>query len=292
MNKEKGKYLFYYQHRKLICFVSLCIPILLLIVLIPIANFLVITKDSKILNENFQLLSLYAIKNFKHLLNLFDKNNNNYQIISLVYAQELSDEKQSMKPFDSLKFDFADEKLVSSATTTIRTSNPDITNSTIQHIQKDNINDLHSININNRQSSSSSNTISVPSNSVNSMSKLTLEKCNDYFISALKNLNNIELEHYIIKSIKREFGSLDTICKLIINGDINHSQFENILYSILFGSSFNGYIETNHVLYHSAPSIASSSKNYFAQEKEINDYSNTYGKFKNEFIKNILETLF
>jgi hypothetical protein len=125
-------------------------------------------------------------------------------------------------------------------------------------------------------------------------------ECEQCFLSELKKLYDNKLASLVLDSIKKEFGDLTKLCKLIANGDVNRQQLEHILYSMLFDSAKNinkstespkYNIEENHFSSYSdyqdgKQSSSSSLSVYDEEEKEYSpsyhqkqklDYDNEYG---------------
>ena len=108
-----------------------------------------------------------------------------------------------------------------------------------------------------------------------------IKECNLCFISELKKLHDKQLANQILKEIKNEFGDITNLCKLIVNGDINRDQLENILYSILFGNKdhYNSNLENKDHRF----SDTSNSYYYDNNQYESNDeYEKIEKQYQNE----------
>ncbi|MGD1837380.1 MAG: sialidase family protein [Nitrososphaeraceae archaeon] len=149
-------------------------------------------------------------------------------------------------------------------------------------------------------------------------------------MSELKKIYDKKIVDEILNDIKKEFGDISKLCKLVINGQIDKNELEHILYSILFGNNHqnkksydkyyndndyynNGYKYDNFDSYddnredkkiysynenesyiNNEKSVLYNNDDYYQDNKDHSyyDYKFIDVKIKNEFIQDVLECLF
>ncbi|MGD1836640.1 MAG: sialidase family protein [Nitrososphaeraceae archaeon] len=131
-----------------------------------------------------------------------------------------------------------------------------------------------------------------------------IQECKECFLHEIKKIYDKKLADQILKDIKKEFGDISKLCKLIVNGHIDKEELEHILYSVLFGNNqdqkkYDSYYSNDDDYYYDTNVDDYNddyyNDDYYNQNKKDHSYSNYKFidvKIKNDFIQNVLECLF